>query len=165
MNNEEQVANLSKAMTKIGNVLPRISTELDLYQDASMKSSFEELFANVINFFYRALKWYEGGSIKHALKSLTHPYALSFKDIVIQIDSSARNIESLASTLARVELRNIHALLKASEVERAKIQALLTSSQNEQEQMRSLLVEMKRILVGTFSIPNPNQKRKIIGSS
>jgi hypothetical protein len=120
------IAELSKALYSISVAFPRIEKQLDLYQTNEMKVQIERLYASIIQFYQRALKWYEGGKLKHLVGALVNPYALRFKDMRTKIDESSREIEKLAEAYAQMEIRNVNILTQANSQMNVNIVDLLT---------------------------------------
>jgi hypothetical protein len=128
------VAELSKALCLIATALPRVEAQLNLYQTAEMRAYVEKLYAEIIQFYQRALKWYDGGKLKHLVGSFIGPYALRFQDLVCRINESARNIEIMAAVYAQLELRDLLTLTQ--------------SSTKNHVDMASLLLDIRRMLIG-----------------
>jgi hypothetical protein len=124
-NHEHMIAELSKALCKIAMLLPRVEMQLDLYQQDDMKVYAEVLYAEIIQFNYRALKWYEDGKLKHMLGAFINPFKLRFKDICDKIDECSRNIEKLAAVYAQKELRKMNLLTESSSMTQRAIVELL----------------------------------------
>ncbi|TKA77497.1 hypothetical protein B0A49_00787 [Cryomyces minteri] len=131
LNQEELISQLSKALSRIGNVLARVEIKSALYPTDEMKRVVEDLYAHLIKFFQRTLRWYEDGKLKHMWTAVCNPYPLRFKDLVEELDERARDINRLAASLAQVELREMHRL----------IQVLITN----QTVQSSLLVDTNRV--------------------
>lgn len=138
LNHEELIVQLSKAMSKIADVLPRVDFQIELYRTDLMVRHVEDLYVEIIAFFDRASKWYRDGKVMHMLKSFTNPYSLRFKDLVDRIDERTRRIDSLAATLAQAELKQMH--------------VLLASSKKSQEETHKLLVEVKQIMITNHAV-------------
>ena len=114
LNHEEMITELSKALYCISAVFPRIEKQLELYQTEEIKVQVERLYAEIIHFYQRALKWYESGKLKHLLGAFVNPYALRFKDFQTKINEYSREIEKLAETYAHMEIRNVNILTQAN---------------------------------------------------
>lgn len=112
MNHEELTSELAKALSKIADVLPRVEFDLILYPVDDMKHKMEDLYAHIIRFYQRALKWYEASKAKHALLSVVKLYKLHFEDILQSITDRARSIDQFAVAMAHGETRRIYHLVK-----------------------------------------------------
>jgi hypothetical protein len=108
------VAELSKALSQIGAVLPRVEVQLNLYRTDSMKAQVELLYSEIIHFYQRAMKWYEGGKFKHILGAFANPYSLRFKDLRDKIEQCSLIIEKEAAVYAQVEIRNVALLTQSN---------------------------------------------------
>ena len=108
MNQEELITQLSKALSTIADALPRANINAMLYPTETMKHALAMLYARIIKFFYRAMKWYQEGKLKHIYTSITRPASLRFKDLLDDITEYSSRVESEASISARAEQRDMH---------------------------------------------------------
>ena len=115
VNQEELIAQLSKALAQIADALPRIEIKNLLFPTEMMKGAVATLYAYIIKFCQRAISWYTEGRLKHILTSLTRPSALRFKDLVEEIAECSRRVDNLAVTSAQAEQRDMHLLLQRVE--------------------------------------------------
>jgi hypothetical protein len=154
MNHEELTSELTKAFSKISEVLPRVEFDLVLYPIDEMKQKMEDLYAQLIRFYHRALKWYEASRAKHAVVAFLHPYKLRFEDILQEIHERARSIDKLAVTMARGEMRSIYRLVKQCLDEQTHLSAHHRLSHNaivniEESQVQTFarLADLQQLLV------------------
>ncbi|KAF2770958.1 hypothetical protein EJ03DRAFT_326027 [Teratosphaeria nubilosa] len=122
MNFDELVTELAKALSKIAEVLPRTDIHLELYPTDSMKTAVTEIYAHIIIFYQRALRWYEASPLKRMVGVIVKPYKLHFEDIVKEINWRARSIDLLADALAQKEIREISIVLRSGLLIQGKIQ-------------------------------------------
>ncbi|KAF3105378.1 hypothetical protein TWF102_002300 [Orbilia oligospora] len=111
MNHEELVVQLAKGITKIAVALPRMELRAILYPTAQMKHLIQTLYAHIIKFLMRAVKWYQQPTWKRAVSSITEPFALHFKDILEDISEQSRQIDQLAVAASQAELRDMHLMV------------------------------------------------------
>ncbi|KAL9089774.1 MAG: hypothetical protein Q9165_005568 [Trypethelium subeluteriae] len=154
LNHEELVTELAKALARISDTLPRTQLHLVLYPTAEMKRAVEELYALLISFYQRALRWYQATKLRHVTRALLKPYRLEFGDLVERINSQARSIESLAITMAHQEIRSIYTLVqeclsgqKALRLEQNKVTPMMADAQQLQTQTLQLLISMQQMLL------------------
>ncbi|KAI9687108.1 MAG: hypothetical protein M1822_002519 [Bathelium mastoideum] len=154
LNHEELVTELAKALAKISDTLPRTQLHLVLYPTEDMKRVVEELYALLILFYQRALKWYQANKFKHIASALLKPFRLEFADLVERINPQARSIESVAITMAHQEIRSIYSLVqqclseqRALRLEQSKVTSVVTDSQWSQTQTLRFLASMKEMLM------------------
>jgi hypothetical protein len=95
---------LSKAVSKIGNALPRAQLQYDTFKTDQVQELLQELRTYIAEFLSRSLEWYEQRPLKHALKSFTSPYKLKFSDLEDKIDAVARQIDKVTQTLTQVKI-------------------------------------------------------------
>ena len=112
MNHEQLIAELAKSMSRIASALPRVDVHLHLYPTEAMKCAVEDLYALLISFYQRALRWYEARPIKRAIRTIIKPYPLQFQDIVEGIQNRVREVESQAIAMAHKEIREVYVLVK-----------------------------------------------------
>ncbi|KAK6508673.1 hypothetical protein TWF506_010752 [Arthrobotrys conoides] len=111
MNHEELVVQLAKGITKIAEVMPRTELRAILYPTAQMRHSIQTLYALIIEFLLRALKWYRQPTLKRAISSIAKPFALQFKDVLEDISEQSRQIDQLAAAASQAELRDMHIMI------------------------------------------------------
>lgn len=134
MNHEEMVSELSKAMCKIAEVLPRAELKAVTYATDDMKRLIESLLSSIIEFFSRVIGWYEENRAKHAFNALWRPFRLRFQDLCDEIDEGARRIDKLAEALMQAEIRELLTVTRSMYLE--------------QTTMNSVLAELKQIVLG-----------------
>lgn len=54
----------------IGEVLPRAKLKLELYRTEAMLEAVARLYAQIMRFSQRAIKWYTNGKLKHVYHSV-----------------------------------------------------------------------------------------------
>jgi hypothetical protein len=102
------VTELSRALASIAEVLPRIRLEGSLYPTDYMKDAISRVYAYIILFLQKAVKWYTMGAARRAVSSLFKPYSLSYKDTVDQIKICTEAVNAIASAASRAEVRDIN---------------------------------------------------------
>lgn len=112
LNHENAIANIAKALSRIGEALPRIELAARLFPTARMTTTVEGLYSHIIQFLLRAHVWYQEGTLKHILHSVTRPFELRYQDLLHQIDGCSREIEQMAVSGSQFELREVHSSLK-----------------------------------------------------
>ncbi|KAK6527283.1 hypothetical protein TWF281_010471 [Arthrobotrys megalospora] len=111
INHEELVVQFAKGISKIADALPHTELRSILYPTKHMQQSIQVLYAHIISFLTRAMKWYQQPSWKRAVSSITEPYALRFKDILEDIAEQSRRIDQLALAASQAELRDMHRII------------------------------------------------------
>lgn len=107
INHGKLVTQFSQALSTIADVLPRANLSAELYQTDQMENTVAKMYAHILLFLKRAMKWYHAGQAGRALAGLFKPYELSFKDTVEQIVECAKAIDDIASISNKVEVRQI----------------------------------------------------------
>jgi hypothetical protein len=108
LNHEELVTKLAKACSRIAESLPRADLSLILYPTPAMKEAVARLYANIMKFVVRALRWYRQGRPMHMLSSITNPWRLDFEQELGEVEQDARGIDNLAQSASQAELREAH---------------------------------------------------------
>jgi hypothetical protein len=108
INHEDVNTALATALLEIGDLLPRVELASSLYPTARMKSAITTLYAYLLKFFIRARNWYNEGSWKRIVHSVTRPSELRYKDLLQQIDRASNEIDQLTRSAAQAEVRTIH---------------------------------------------------------
>jgi hypothetical protein len=100
------IVQLSKACSSIADVLPRTELSLILYPTNNMKEAVAMLYVRILKFIQHAMYWYKQSKIVHAWNAVTNPWALSIKNYVDDIGDQSRNVDNLASSAFKAELRD-----------------------------------------------------------
>jgi hypothetical protein len=72
LNYEELISRLSEAFVQIADALPRAKLKLELYGTENMLAAVAQLYAQIMRFSERAIKWYTDSKIKHIYHSIAH---------------------------------------------------------------------------------------------
>ena len=131
------LSSLTKGLLRIANSLPRLDLAAVLYPTKRMKQAVAELYANIIQFFLRAQKWYQEGKIRHAIHSITRPVELRYNDLIEGIEECSSNLDKLAWAGSQAEQRDMHSEIKE-----------LRSGQVRSEE---LLFELKKLLICQYT--------------
>jgi hypothetical protein len=91
-----------------------------------------------------AIRWYKQGKMAHAWNAFAKPWALSFQDHVDLIRDQARNIDQLAGSAARAELRDTH-------VETLETRAELSAARRDISQLSTMIRMETQKLIDTNS--------------
>ena len=124
------------------------------------------LYAHLIKFATRAVKWYREPRLLHVITSITRPYVLRFKDIVDDIQDTIRQIDRVALGMSQAEQRQIllkfDEIRKSSEAEQRQIRLELEATRKElevtrathEESMKQMLAEFKMAIDGKSPDPS-----------
>ncbi|KAJ3537715.1 hypothetical protein NM208_g6198 [Fusarium decemcellulare] len=107
LNYETLVKELCKALCRIADALRHVQVNLLLYPTEAMQGHIERLYAQIIEFTIRAMKWYEKHPVLRAISALGSPFQLKFRDIVDDILETSRCIDRLALSMSQVEVRQM----------------------------------------------------------
>jgi len=108
INHEKVLAVIPKAISQIADSLPRVELASILYPTEGMKTAISDLYAHILRFLIRARDWYEEGTLRRWLHSITRPAELRYNDLLEQIAQSSRLIDQLAAYGSQAEIRNIN---------------------------------------------------------
>ncbi|KAI0449573.1 hypothetical protein F5B21DRAFT_493956 [Xylaria acuta] len=136
INHEVLIKELSKAMTRIADVIKHVQVQCLLYPTDEMVEYTGELYSHIISFAIRAVKWYQKGKIAHTLAAFANPFQLKFRDIADDIYETSRKIDRWTASMNHVEIRQMHQQL----VETGKA---LELAQLERREMYQLVAELK----------------------
>ncbi|OBT92949.1 hypothetical protein VE01_08884 [Pseudogymnoascus verrucosus] len=112
INREVLVAQLSKALAQIADALPRAALTLVLFPTEMMRNAVATIYAQVTKFLIWALNWYSEGRLKHMYHVITQPFSPRYKDILEEIQTCSRTIESVVSDAAQAEVRDMHIIIR-----------------------------------------------------
>lgn len=123
---------------------------LALYPTASIKHAASMLYAHILRFLVRALKYYEESRLMRAVHAITRPAALRYQDLIDLIRRDAETVRRHATTSSQAEIRAIHSRVaelgghlesetNKSHAEREGIHLKLNSLENLVTQVRQTL--------------------------
>lgn len=141
MNQEELISQLAKAMCKIAEVLPRVELKALTYRTDTIKHHIESLYATIVKFFDRVIKWYQEGPAKHAWNAFWKPFRLRFQDLCDEIDEGARRVDKLAEALMQAEVKELLEMCRSFRLE--------------QRNLSDVLLELKQIVITNHSVNAP----------
>jgi len=98
-----------KALHRFTDYLPRHELKLILYPSIQMQQAVAKLYSRLIHFMVNALQWYRKSHAKRAIGTIFKPFALDFKDQLIEVNELSRTVDEIATTAAQAELRAVHA--------------------------------------------------------
>ena len=110
LNQEELISTFAKALCRIADCLPRQELAVVLYPTNQIKQGVAQLYAHLMEFLTKAMKWYREGAVKHIIHSITQPVGIRYKDILESIEDCSRRIDKWAAASAQAELRDMHTL-------------------------------------------------------
>ncbi|KXH49269.1 hypothetical protein CNYM01_06985 [Colletotrichum nymphaeae SA-01] len=112
LNHEELLVEVSKAVSRIALVLPRIALHSVLYPTPRMQDAVSQLYAKIIEFALMAIKWYKKGKLSHSFTAIIKPFSLGFKPIVEEIAERSKHVDELANAAVKAEIRDLHAEMR-----------------------------------------------------
>ncbi|KAF2093915.1 hypothetical protein NA57DRAFT_61131 [Rhizodiscina lignyota] len=107
LNHEELLAEVSKAVSRIADVLPRAELHINLYPTPRMKEAIAVLYAKIIKFVQSAISYYKKDRISKSFTAVVKPFALSFKGAVEEITECSKRVDELANSASKAELRDL----------------------------------------------------------
>lgn len=79
-----------------------------LFPTEAIKGAIVTMYAHILKFLIRAMRWFKESRLSHAIHSITRPSELRFDDLVEQIKYSSQSVAELASASSQAELRDLH---------------------------------------------------------
>ncbi|KAK9424955.1 putative Nacht domain protein [Seiridium unicorne] len=146
LNHEELISEISKAVSKFADVLPRTLHSI-LYQTQRMRDAVASVYAKTIEFAILAIKWYKKGKGIHNITAIIQPFKIGFKPIMDEIAERSRRVGELASAASKAEIRSLHLTVRNLEKEMYRLRDLLVSSQVLQNQILLDLRYQKQLFV------------------
>lgn len=99
---------VSKAVSRIADVLPRTELHSLLYSTPRMQENVAQLYAKILDFSIKAIQFYKKGKLSHSIASIVKPFSLTFKPIIEEIRERSIRVDELASALSKAEIRDLH---------------------------------------------------------
>ncbi|KAI8955848.1 hypothetical protein F4801DRAFT_177344 [Xylaria longipes] len=156
---ERTATTIVTALCDISGSLPSVELSLALYPTPVMKHLVSMLYAHIMRFLIRALKYYEESSLMRMVHSITRPAALRYDDLIRLIRRDEEIVRRHASTSSQAEIRAVHNSILAvstqlqteagqAQAERQIMQTQLTAMGDWMTQIRVSLseVQVKQVL-------------------
>jgi len=107
LNHEELSSKIAQSFVDVGDLLPEMDMITRLYPMKEIKVALAKLYAQILEFFMRATKWYNRGRIAKRLVAITKPWALEFQDILARVNHYSAMIRNYAGAASFAELREL----------------------------------------------------------
>ena len=104
------MSTFAKALCRIADSLPRQELASVLYPTKQIKQGIAQLYAHLMEFLVKAMKWYREGALKHIVHSITQPVGIRYKEILESIEDCSRNVDKWVIASAQAEMRDMHVL-------------------------------------------------------
>ncbi|KAJ3578674.1 hypothetical protein NPX13_g1895 [Xylaria arbuscula] len=136
VNHQTLVYRLSSGLCRVADVLPRAELFLQLFPTLQVKQAIVTMYAHILRFLIRALRWYQESKVMHIVHAITRPADLRYDDLLATISSLSRNLTELALASSHAEQRDMHASVQQQLVCQKDIQITV-------DQLMKLVLEMK----------------------
>jgi hypothetical protein len=152
LNHEELLVKFSQAIADIGDALSLTKLRAHLFQTDAMKDAIGRLYSYILLFFQGALQWYTTHPLKRAVRSITKPYDLEYKQIAEQIRTCAQGVGDIADVANHAEMRDmhltVHSMQKAIEDQAQKLLDIQTEIQSSHQRMDTSIDHLLKIAHG-----------------
>ncbi|CZR68291.1 uncharacterized protein PAC_18190 [Phialocephala subalpina] len=106
INHEESITQISKLFSKIATALLRREMASLLFPIDQIKHNVSKVYACLLKFMLRAMKWYTEEKFRHYISAISRPSQLRFDDLLEEIENCSRLVDQLAAGAAQGEQRN-----------------------------------------------------------
>lgn len=119
------------------------------------------LYAHILRFLVRALKYYEESRLMRAVHAITRPAALRYQDLIELIRRDAETVRRHAATSSQAEIRDIHSRITAFstqlEKETSKAQDERVEIQIKLNTLEDLVTQVRHTLEFQHAVQKSNQ--------
>jgi len=136
VNQQNLIHRLSAGLCDIAEVLPRAELILQLYPTHQVKHVVAALYAHILKFLLRALRWYQESKAMHVVHALTQPAELRYDDILKKISSLSRSLSDEALVAGLAEQRDMHSKV-------GQLLSCQTSMRLSIDQLADMVLQMK----------------------
>ncbi|KAI1820845.1 hypothetical protein F4861DRAFT_34762 [Xylaria intraflava] len=136
---ERTATTIVGALCDISDSLPSVELSLALYPTSVMKHLVSMLYAHIMRFLIRALKYYEESSLMRAVHSITRPATLRYDDLIGLIRRDEELVRRHAATSSQAEVRAVHNSIRALST---RLQAEAGEAQAERQIVRAQLAAL-----------------------
>ncbi|TGJ82870.1 hypothetical protein E0Z10_g5893 [Xylaria hypoxylon] len=105
---ERTATTIVNALCDISDSLPSVELSLALYPTSVMKHLVSMLYAHIMRFLIRALKYYEESSLMRVVHSITRPATLRYDDLLGLIRRDEEMVRKHAITSSQAEIRAVN---------------------------------------------------------
>ncbi|KAI1844019.1 hypothetical protein JX266_009885 [Neoarthrinium moseri] len=144
MNYEELLVEISKAVTKVADVLPRAELHSLLYPTASMQEAVALVYAKIMEFVVMAIRWYNKGKFKHSISVIIAPFKLNFKPIIEEITERSKRVDELANAASKAEIRDLHITIRGLKTDMQELKQIFIANSALQNQVVFDMREQKQ---------------------
>ena len=135
MNHQNLLSRLSMGLCQFADLLPRTELILQLYPTEQIKHAIVTMYAHILKFLLRALRWYQESKPMHIIHAITRPPELRYDDLLKKISLLSQNLTELALVSSYSEQRDMH----------TKIQQLF-SDRSEQKSLQMSLEQLTAVV-------------------
>ncbi|KAI1802976.1 hypothetical protein F4811DRAFT_527153 [Daldinia bambusicola] len=164
-NHEKLVFKLSTGLNEIASILSHAEFIMRLYPVPHIKHVAVAMYAHVLRFLLRALKWYQESPIKRAIHTITRPAELYLNDICDTITALSQNMFQLAANCSYAELRDMRMVMEENSREHKQSIDQLNSKF---EELRALITKWQSIgaaaKIQTRQRLSPGQLSQFLGT-
>ncbi|KAF2020928.1 hypothetical protein BU24DRAFT_416589 [Aaosphaeria arxii CBS 175.79] len=157
LNHSQLLAEFTKALACIGDALRQTRLTAELYQTDAIKEAIAQLYAHIMLFFQKAMRWYNRSSVGRAVSAIFEPYELEYKDTVEQIKLCAETVEDIANAASRAETRDINITINLVLAEMRKREVKLALMQEEITKTRYAQCKMEEVVNSTLLVATTNK--------
>ncbi|TVY54373.1 hypothetical protein LCER1_G006832 [Lachnellula cervina] len=108
VNQQKLISRLSSGLCQIAEVLPRAELIIRLYPIPGVRHLISNMYAHILRFLLRSLRWYQESKLSHLIHAITRPVELRFGDLVEEIRVLSSNMDNLALASGHAEQRDMH---------------------------------------------------------
>ncbi|KAK8022040.1 hypothetical protein PG993_012807 [Apiospora rasikravindrae] len=144
LNHEELLTEISKAISRIGDMLPRTELHSELYPTERMREAVALLYVQIIEFSLMAVRWFKKGKIMHSVAAIVHPFKLSFGPVIEEISELSRRVDEEANAASKAEIRDQHAKIHGLERRMSQLMELMIAHQSLQNEIMVDLRDQKQ---------------------
>ncbi|KAI0971619.1 hypothetical protein F4678DRAFT_431332 [Xylaria arbuscula] len=108
VNHQTLVYRLSTGLCRVADILPRAELFLQLFPTLQVKQAIVAMYAHILRFLIRSLRWYQESKVMHMIHAITRPVDLRYDDLLTTISSLSRSLTELALASSHAEQRDMH---------------------------------------------------------
>ncbi|TVY33898.1 hypothetical protein LSUB1_G007503, partial [Lachnellula subtilissima] len=140
VNQQKLISRLSRGLCQIAEVLPRAELIIRLYPIPGIKHLISNMYAHILKFLVRSLRWYQESKISHLIHAITRPVELRFDDLIEEIRLLSSNMDNLALASGHAEQRDMHTEQKQACNEQKRLENKVDHLTKLVEQLRETIV-------------------------
>ncbi|OPB41405.1 hypothetical protein A0O28_0081240 [Trichoderma guizhouense] len=131
INHHNLLSQLCTGLNTIAHVISRTQLITQLYPTQQIRQIIVVIYAHILKFLLRALRWYRESKMTHMLQAIARPTKLRYDDLLATLSSLSDTMSKIALDSSHAEQRDMHTsiaqIMHEQKLTRESIAVLITA--------------------------------------